>query len=426
MEYVSDAIQCSLLAYDAESWAERNSSTLLFSALMIRIFGPQRTKNNEEISIRNKMSGKIFFLRFPELHNLFTELLQQAAEKVQQQKKNIKLHPLLLLLNRLYGSDEENSIKLTEFIPIVSSCSACVELQTRILCAKFIANNMPPNSVTVAILSDIKSCRDDRNLTANAKHGKLLGILYLCQRERMDEGESLKILSEVFELFESFGGQIMCLNILLEIMVGLFMKLSDKESLFDKLDNCLKFINDEDLKWSRFGTPLLQKKIIALNLIKIKFNGNFDWLVNLNCAHFYELQEKLNCILLILDCDYALQVMDDYEIDTKICEIVKDVSSEIIVKNSNLRESLKKLTKGKDFWIVVRSFEILSYLEYEKGEFCKEEIKEMLKNSVSKPDDMRKAVLKYVTRCLDKDGDYIADIDWKFLGDASESSYFVK
>jgi hypothetical protein len=426
MEYVSDAIQCSLLAYDAESWTERNSSTLLFSALMIRIFGPQRTKNNEELSIRNKMSGKIFFLRFPELHNFFTELFKQAAEKVQQQKKNVKLHPLLLLLNRLYRSDEENSIKLTEFIPIVTSCSACVELQTRILCAKFVANNMPPKSVTMAILSDIKSCRDDCNLTANAKHGKLLRILYLCRREHLDEGESFNILNEVFEIAEIFGGQIMCLDVLLEIMAELFMKLSDNAILFDKLDKCLNFVNDEDLKSSRFGTPLLQKKIIALNLMKMKFNGNFDWLVNLNCAHFYELQEKLNCMLLILDADYALQVMDDYEIDARICEAVKGVSSEIIVKNSNLKESFKELTKGEDFWIAVRSFEILSYLQYEKGECAKEEVKKLLENSVNKPDEMRKAILKYVTRCLAKEEDYIADIDWKFLEDASEFSYFIK
>lgn len=426
MEYVSDAIQCSLLAYDAESWAERNSSTLLFSALIIRIFGPQRTKNNEELSIRNKMSGKIFFLRFPELHSCFAELLQKAAEKVQQQKKNIKLHPLLLLLNRLYGSDEENSIKLTEFIPIVTSCSACVELQTRILCAKFIANNMPPKSVTMAILSDIKSCRDDHNLTANAKHGKLLRILYLCRREQVDEGESIKLLNEIFELVRGFGGQIMCLDILLEIMVELFIKQSDGATLFNKLDSCLQFINDEDLKLSRFGTPLLQKKIIALNLMKMKFNGNFDWLVNLNCTHFYELQEKLNCILLIFDYEYSLQVMDDYEIDAKICQIVKDVSSETIIKNSNLRDSLKELTKERDFWIVVRSFEILNYFEYEKGECSKEEIKDLLENSVSKPDDLRKAILKYVTRCLAKDTDYMNDINWKFLGDASESSYFIK
>lgn len=426
MEYVSDAIQCSLLAYDAESWVERNSSTLLFSALMIRIFGPQRTKNNEELSIRNKMSCKLFFLRFPELYDFFNDLLHQAAEKVYQQKKNVKLHPLLLLLNRLYSNDEENSFKLTEFIPIITSCSACVELQTRILCAKFIANNMPPNSVTMTILSDIKSCRDDHNLTANARHGKLLGIFYLCLREQVNEGESYKILNEIFELVNFFGGQIMCLNVLLEIMVELLIKLSDPSVLLDKLEICLQFINDEDLKSSRFGTPLLQKKIVALNLIKIKCNENYDWLINLNSAHFYELQEKLNCILLILDYNYALQVMDEYEIDAKICALVKDISSEFVKRNSNFKKSLKELTKGKDFWIVVRTFEILSYLEYEKEECEKEEIKKLLKFSTSNPDEMRKAVLKYVAKCLYKEEKIIAEIDWQCLEDAIDASYFVK
>lgn len=420
MEYVSDGIECALLSYDAESWTERNSSTLLFSALMIRIFGPQRTKNNEELSMRNRMSGKVFFIRFPELHNFFTELLRQAAEKVYKQKKNVKLHPLLLLLNRLYSS--ENSIKLTDFIPIITSCSACVELQTRMLCAKFVANNMPPKSVIVTISNDIKNCRDDHNLTANAKHGKLLRILYLSRREHVDEGDSLKILNEVFETVEHFGGQIMCLDVILEIIVELFSKIQSNEELLFKLDRCLKFVNNEETKLN----PLLQKKFIALNLITIKAGGNLDWLLNLNCA-FYELKEKLNCILLTLDFDYALQVMDDYEIDAKICEIVKKVTSEKIVKNPKLKKTLKEFTEEKDFFIAVRSYEILSYLEYEEGECCFEDVKELLECSMSKPDDLAKAMMKYVIRCLSNEGiNYIAHINWKFLEEASESSYFIK
>lgn len=422
MQYVSDAIQCSLLAYDAESWTERNSSTLLFSALMIRIFGPQRTKNNEELSIRNKMSGKLFFIRFPELHSFITKLLQEAAEKVQEQKKNVKLHPLLLLLNRLYSS-EENFIKLTEFLPIIASCSACVELQTRILCAKFIANNMPPKSVTMAILNDIKNCRDDCYLTGNAKHGKLLGILYLCRRrEHVDEGESLKILNEVFELVEKFRGQIMCLDVLLEIIVELLMTSSDHK-LMDKVDKCLKFVDDEDLR----ATPLIQKKIVAMNLVKIKFDGTFDWLLNLSCSHFYELQEKLNCILLILDYDYALKVMDDYELSETICELAKNIPCDKIKENSELKKIIKELVKSEDVCVAVRSYEILSYLRYEKGECKAEEIKEILECLLSKPDDLGKAMMKNLTRCLSNECvEHVNGIDWSFLDQAMDASYLFK
>lgn len=62
-EYISDGIECSILGYNAPSWPERNSSTLLFSALMTRIFGVQRSKQIENINIKNKMTGHVFFVR---------------------------------------------------------------------------------------------------------------------------------------------------------------------------------------------------------------------------------------------------------------------------------------------------------------------------------------------------------------------------
>lgn len=62
-EYISDGIECSIRGYSASTWPERNSSTLLFSALMTRVFGVQRTKETENLSNKNKMTGLIFFMR---------------------------------------------------------------------------------------------------------------------------------------------------------------------------------------------------------------------------------------------------------------------------------------------------------------------------------------------------------------------------
>lgn len=62
-EYISDGIECSIRAYNAPSWPERNSSTLLFSAMMTRVFGVQRSKQTESINIKNKMTGCVFFIR---------------------------------------------------------------------------------------------------------------------------------------------------------------------------------------------------------------------------------------------------------------------------------------------------------------------------------------------------------------------------
>lgn len=62
-EYISDGIECSIRGYSAASWPERNSSTLLFSALMVRTFGVPRSKESETMSMKNKMTGRLFFIR---------------------------------------------------------------------------------------------------------------------------------------------------------------------------------------------------------------------------------------------------------------------------------------------------------------------------------------------------------------------------
>ena len=56
----------------------RNSATLLFSALVLRIFGAKRVQ--DEHSIENKMTAREFFTRFPSLHGFLHQQLQKAAE----------------------------------------------------------------------------------------------------------------------------------------------------------------------------------------------------------------------------------------------------------------------------------------------------------------------------------------------------------
>lgn len=427
MEYVSDAFQCSLNAYDAETWSERNSSTLLFSALVIKIFGPQHTKNNEEICIRNKMNAKLFFLHFPELYNFIHELLLETQVKNIENKKNAKLHPVLILLNRLCNSyDDNNATQFKEFIPIVEKFIDCSELQTRILCAKFVANCLPCNCVSEIILSNME-CLKVKNLSANSEHGILLKILNLCKRDF--ECQEL-VFNKSFEIFKIIDKrQLISVNILLEIIVEIISKLSKiNREILTQLENILNTSFDS----FSFGFPLLQRKIVTLNLIKAHYLENFEWFMKVEeSTNFYELSEKLNCILMFLDRDYAQQVFDRYELDLKMFEFVKQFSNEklksLITSNNQFKTSLKLLIKNNNnFNIKVRSFEILSYLEYSKGE-C-ENIKEYAETALEKRhDDLSNAILKYVKKCIEgEEINLILTINWEFLNDAIESSFFIK
>lgn len=158
-EYVSDGIECSIRGYSAPSWPERNSSTLLFSALMTRVFGVQRTKESDNMSIKNKMTGRLFFIRFPRLYDFFYVELKLASEAIQRNERPPRLHPLLLLISRLYPSALEgtgSNLKLSTYIPFISICSSSPELVTRQLSAKSIVALIPSANVADHLFSILK------------------------------------------------------------------------------------------------------------------------------------------------------------------------------------------------------------------------------------------------------------------------------
>lgn len=154
-EYVSDGLECSIRGYSAHTWPERNSSTLLFASLMTRTFGVQRDREN--LSIKNKMTGRLFFIRYPRLYDFFLTELSNAAAAINCNARPPRLHPLLLLISRLYPSaleGSESNLKLDNFVPLISGCSSSPELVTRELSAKSMVALIPPLKI-IDRLNDI-------------------------------------------------------------------------------------------------------------------------------------------------------------------------------------------------------------------------------------------------------------------------------
>lgn len=83
----------------------RNSATLLFSALVTRIFGVQRTRDSDSLSTKNKMTVKVFFMRYPELHQFLLKELINGCEN----SSSLTIFPILLILSRLYPSNLDDT-----------------------------------------------------------------------------------------------------------------------------------------------------------------------------------------------------------------------------------------------------------------------------------------------------------------------------
>ena len=96
---------------------ERNSSTLLFSALVTRIFGVKRDRENEFSSKNGTLTARAFFQKYPGLFELIGGELRAVAEVIEKSEGALSpleasLYPILILLAKLQpspvssGSDE--------------------------------------------------------------------------------------------------------------------------------------------------------------------------------------------------------------------------------------------------------------------------------------------------------------------------------
>ncbi|KFQ69170.1 Thyroid adenoma-associated protein [Phaethon lepturus] len=124
MPYVADGIQAAILGFMSPVWAVRNSSTLLFSSLITRIFGVKRGK--DENSKKNRMTGREFFSRFPSLYPFLLKQLEVVTNTLNSEAEELKIHPslflLLLILGRLYPSPMDgtySALSMAPFVPLI-------------------------------------------------------------------------------------------------------------------------------------------------------------------------------------------------------------------------------------------------------------------------------------------------------------------
>ncbi|XP_062980061.1 tRNA (32-2'-O)-methyltransferase regulator THADA [Elgaria multicarinata webbii] len=184
--YVADGMRAAILGFTSSVWAVRNSSTLLFSTLITRIFGVKRGK--DENSKKNRMTGREFFTRFPNLYPFLLSQLELAASSVDSETSEVKLHPslflLLLILSKLYPSPMDgafSALSMAPFVPFILRCGHSPEYRSRELAGRalvpFIMLNLVPQTV-LSLLAGLPDCTEPC-IRQNAVHGTLLQVFHL-------------------------------------------------------------------------------------------------------------------------------------------------------------------------------------------------------------------------------------------------------
>uniref|UniRef100_T1GE42 tRNA (32-2'-O)-methyltransferase regulator THADA n=1 Tax=Megaselia scalaris TaxID=36166 RepID=T1GE42_MEGSC len=299
--FITDGMICSIEGYDANTWAERNSSTLTY-----------------------------ILPAYPRLYDFILAQLEEASKGVYEENfggltqiSTRKLHPLLLLLSRLYPSaleGTESNLKLSDFIPYISICSSCKELQTRILAAKAISAIISKDHVEEYLSSICSVISSEFSLPTNFVHGQILQILHLIRGNQI----SREIEKEIFESLIKVQKEIdnaVILTCIFDIFNEILRKtLSGSNTI--PLD---KIKSDYQQKES-FYYPVLRKSLMIFKIHKLRLENNFEVIGNVLCnfenASYEEIETKLNIILLTMtECpDEQFEIRNDEISCVKILE----------------------------------------------------------------------------------------------------------
>ncbi|CAO3700663.1 unnamed protein product [Rhizopus stolonifer] len=245
LEYVSKGFSLAISGFSSFSWAIRNCSVMLFSTLLQRTFGTKKTK--DEHSHVNTLTGREFFVRYPDLHPYLLKELKIAVDQLLNNSAAASVHPglypILTLLSRMKPSVEEDDEKetiLTPFIPLVMPCASSTIYKTREMAARAL---VPLVIEVVPTVKQLLSFSD--NITQNEMHGRLVQAQFLLRGHLYSSISKSKILSQfiqemptvVLQNLKLFGDKQFCnINgaLLLQIIAEFFfdttwMASGDKE-----------------------------------------------------------------------------------------------------------------------------------------------------------------------------------------------------
>lgn len=91
-----------------QAYSIHNSASMVFSALITRVFGVKR--NRTDTSKKNRMSMFLFFSAYSRLYEYIIEVFQSCLDR---KEMNMRLNPVLIILSRLTLSKDPNSLSKT-------------------------------------------------------------------------------------------------------------------------------------------------------------------------------------------------------------------------------------------------------------------------------------------------------------------------
>lgn len=159
------------------SYSIQNSSSMLFNALIIRVFGVKR--NKQDTSRKNRMSSLLFFQSYPSLYSVLMNHFQKALND-NHRKHDHSLYLPLVILSRLTASiSNQNIFEVLNYIPLIKRLIMdCSDIRIRTLAVRVYGQLLPVNSYQpnlIELNSQLESIGNCFSVNQNRLHG--LGLM---------------------------------------------------------------------------------------------------------------------------------------------------------------------------------------------------------------------------------------------------------
>ncbi|RDD36007.1 Thyroid adenoma-associated protein, partial [Trichoplax sp. H2] len=177
--YAADGVKCAIQGLRNPIWTIRNASMHLYGALVSRLFGQKRVR--DEHSNYNNTQAAEFFSRYPSLKPFLLDELKLAFEDGEVRRTawiHGGVYPALIILSKLQQDEEIDSTNpLQDFIPLLMKLLSAALLQLRDLAARSVAAFI---SKSKCLDTAIKLLRDINEMPSqNHVHGTLITVYHL-------------------------------------------------------------------------------------------------------------------------------------------------------------------------------------------------------------------------------------------------------
>lgn len=186
-QYISSALEISLLNLDHESWSLKNAAVMLCTSLQLRIFG-----SNQLGDLMQKMNAPLFFFKYPGISRILMEKLEHC-------KRVDVIIPVLAIISRLTSHKPEDG-KVESFLGILEEKYLGYSVwKVREMTAAAITSLTHPSkliSKVESLMSGIPKLESNNEI-----HGALLCAARMGQAIKQSEGDISSIVQEATTCF---------------------------------------------------------------------------------------------------------------------------------------------------------------------------------------------------------------------------------